>query len=301
MRPMRWITASRATKSGSASRTSLTLRCRSGLAAVNLVPPSKSIPKFRVPSAIAAIPARSSTAEIANQSFQPPTKSTLENTGLATPRPDFLLGDTHHPGREVEAAVRDHAEKRPRDHYGREHAQDDAERQQDREASHRSAGECEEDKGGYQGRNVAVQDRGETFLVAGLYGGAGGLSAPGLLLYPLEDHDVRVRSDADREYDPRYPWQGHGDRNRHDQPPAQQRVDQQRQVRHHPQRSVDHHQENEDQPEAHERGDKPAPQRVRPEGGSDGRHREHPHVHREGTGLEHDLQLPGLLFREPGG
>src|SRR5918997_1858144 len=299
MRPMRWITASRATKSGSASRTSLTLRCRSGLAAVNLVPPSKSIPKFRVPSAIAAIPARSSTAEIANQSFQPPTKSTLENTGLATPRPDFLLGDTHHPGREVDAAARDHAEKRPRDHYGREHAQDDTDAEKDREAPHRPAGEREEDEGGYQRSDVAVQDRAETFLVACLYGGALRLAATDLFLDPLEDHDVGVRGDTHREHDPRDPRQGHGDRNRHDKPPEQKRVDQQRQVGHQPERPVDRREEEEHEPEAHERGDEPAPQRVRPEGRSDRRHGEHPHVHREGAGLEHDLQLPGLLFGEP--
>src|SRR5215216_991624 len=291
--------ASRRTSSGNTSLTSPTLSWRSGLATVNLTPPSKSMPKFRLPRAIAVTPARRSTPDMANHSFQPPTKSTFENTALAHLRRllcDAPLRDAHQLCREVEAAPRDHAEERPGDHDGREHAQNHAYAEQDREPPHRAAGEREEDKGGYHGGDVAVQDSPEALLVSGPDGGTRRLAAPDLLLDPLEDHDVRVRGDAYREHDPRDAGERHGDRHRDDDPPQEERVDQERQVRDHPERPVDGHEEQEYEPEAHERREEPALERVCPERGTYGGDGEHLHVHRQGAGLQHDLQLLCLLL-----
>src|SRR5215210_3589331 len=151
-------------------------------------------------------------------------------TGLPRGPPliEALLRDARHSGRELHAAPRDDAQERPRDRDGREHAQGDAHGEQYGEPTHGPAGECEEDKGGYKRRQVAVQDRREALLVADADGGARRLPTTNLFFNPLEDHHVRISRDTDAQHDPRYPRQRHRYWDGDDEPPEQEGVDEER-------------------------------------------------------------------------
>ncbi len=69
--------------------------------------------------------------------------------------------------------------------------------------------EDEEDERGQQGDHVRVDDRRDPFSVADADRRAHTSPGAHLLLYSLEDDDVRVGRDPDRQDQPRDPRQGH--------------------------------------------------------------------------------------------
>ena len=107
--PAVWITASRATKPGSACRTSPSLSSRSGLATVNLAPPSKSMPKFRFPSGDRRDPGQEQHARDGEPQLPPPDEVDLRNPLRDTAQPSFFLDlvSSRRPScrREMEAAA----------------------------------------------------------------------------------------------------------------------------------------------------------------------------------------------------
>src|SRR4051812_38812413 len=157
----------------------------------------------------------------------------------------------------MEAAAGDHTQECPGDRDGREHGENDAHGEQDREPTHGARGEGEEDKRGDESSEVTVEDRLEALLVAEPHGGAGCLSAPDLLFDTLEDYHVRVGGYADTENYPRDTGQRHRYRYGDDKPPQQEGVDEECQVRYQPERPVDDYQEHEHEPEPHERRQEP--------------------------------------------
>ena len=110
--------------------------------------------------------------------------------------------------------------------------------------------EHEEDECGQQGDDVRVDDRRDPAPVAG--GDRAGHGSPGahLLLYSLEDDDVRVGGDADRQDQARDPRQGQRDRDQFDQGEEDDPVGAQRQRRDQPEEAVEDEQEEDDQREA---------------------------------------------------
>ena len=75
----------------------------------------------------------------------------------------------------------------------------------------------EEDEGGEQGDDIGVDDRRDPAPVAGRDRARHRAARPHLLLYSLEDDDVGVGRDPDRQDQPRDPRQGQGDRDQFDQ------------------------------------------------------------------------------------
>src|ERR687893_3021200 len=297
--PMVVTTDSPARSSGSAARTCSSLSWRSALATVNCAPPWKSIPKLRPPRAMATPPASNKMAEIEKYSFQPPTKSTFSNTPTSPcllRRRDTRFGDPHQGGREVDAAVREQPEECACDHDGREHREHDPDGEQHGEAPDRSAGEREQDERCNERRYVAVQNRPETLVVAGLDRTPRRLAAPYLLLDALEDDDVGIGCDPDGEHDAGDPRQRHRNRDDYDQTPQQERVDEQIEVGDDAERPVDYEQQQEHEPEPDERGQKPALQGTQTERRTYCGLGDHLHVDGKRAGVEHGLQLPGLVL-----
>src|SRR5918995_175691 len=199
------------------------------------------------------------------------------------------------------AAVAENAEEGAGYHDRREHGEHHTDGEQYSKAAHRAAGEREQNKRRDKRGYVPVEDSPEALIIAGLDGAARRLTAPDLLLYSLEDHNVSVRRDPDGEHDARDPGQRHRDRDDHDESPQQECVDQQRKVRDDAERPIDDEQQQKHEHEADERCQQPAPEGAEAERRSYGGLGDHRHVYGQRAGVEHGLELFGLVFRETTG
>ena len=189
-----------------------------GLASATLirVPDSKSMPKLSCLVASASAPTSRITPEIEKNQRLAPMKSKCQR--MPSPR----------------GAERARRAQQPRAAHAAEQrlGEDDRGQQRDDRADAEREGEAldprgrehEEDEGGQQGDDVGVDDRADPAFVAGGDRARHRAPRPDLLLYSLEDDDVRVGGDADRQHQPGDPRQGQGDRDQFDQGEEDDRV-----------------------------------------------------------------------------
>ena len=139
----------------------------------------------------------------------------------------------------------EHPEHRLGEEDGGEQRDDRADPEREREALDPGAGEDEEDERRDQGDHVRVDDRRDPLPVA--LGDRREHRAPGphLLLDPLEDDDVRVGRDADRQDQAGDPRQRQRDRDQLDQGEEEDRVDEQPEPGDHAEEAVEDDQEQE--------------------------------------------------------
>ena len=123
------------------------------------------------------------------------------------------------------AEVREQAEHGARAGDRRDQRDAGAEHQHQREALDPSRGDQEEHGRGDEGDNVGVEDGVEAARVAHGNGGFHRLARTGLLLDALEDDDVGIGRDADREDHAREARQGQGDIEEQDHPVEEDGVD----------------------------------------------------------------------------
>ena len=114
--------------------------------------------------------------------------------------------------------------------------------------------EAEEDERGQQGDHVRVDDRRDPLAVAGGDRRQGRVAASDLLLYSLEDDDVGVRSDADRQDQAGHSRQRQRDRDQLHQREEEDGVDEQAERRNDAEEAVVDDQEEDDQDQADEAG-----------------------------------------------
>ncbi len=141
--------------------------------------------------------------------------------------------------------------------------------EREREALDFGGGQREQDEGGHERHHVGVHDRREAALVA--RGDPRRDRAPraDLLLDALEDHDVRVRRDADREDQPGDAGQRQRDRDRLDQREVVDAVDRDARDGDHPQHAVEGQQEEAHDQEAREHRQQALVERLFAERGGD--------------------------------
>ncbi len=116
-------------------------------------------------------------------------------------------------------------EERLREEDGGEERDDRADTEREREALDAGAREDEQDERGEQGDDVRVDDRRDALAVALADRRQRRAPEAQLLLYSLEDDDVRVGRDADREDQPRDARQGQRDRDDLDHRQVEEGVD----------------------------------------------------------------------------
>ena len=155
----------------------------------------------------------------------------------------------------------------------------------------------EEDEGGQQGDDVGVDDRRDPAFVAGADRARHRASRPHLLLYSLEDDDVGVGRDADRQHQPRDPRQGQGDRDQFDQGEEDHPVGAQRDRGDQAEEAVVEEQEEDDQGEADDPGLDPVVERLRAERRRDLGLADQLQVDRQGADLQRRRQFLRLFDR----
>ena len=183
------------------------------------LPDSKSMPRLSCLVANAIAPIARITPESEKNYFEAPVKSNFQR------RPSPLAPSA---GRRVQDL---RAAEQPEDRLGEEHGgeqrDDRADAEREREALDPRGRQPEEDERGQQRDHVGVDDRRDALAVA--LGDRGQHRSPGahLLLDPLEDDDVRVGGDADRQHQAGDTRQRHRDRQQLDQREVEERVDEQ--------------------------------------------------------------------------
>ena len=199
------------------------------------VPDLKSMPKFSPLPPIASAPISRIVPDSEKNHFEAPMKSNVQ------PRPRRSAPSAA--GCETSARAAHRAERRLRGEHGGEQRHERADAEREREALDFGGREREQDERGHERDDVGVDDRREAALVAG--GDAGDDRAPAadLLLDALEDHDVRVGRDADREDQAGDPRQRQRDRDQLDQREEVDPVDDQPADRDHAEHAVEEQQE----------------------------------------------------------
>ena len=151
------------------------------------------MPRFSPWTASDTIPIRSTAPETANQYFVRPMKSTRCQAGIF-----WALAPMKR--RVVEPAeAGEDAEKGTRHGNGRHHRDQRSDDEHEGEALHAAGRDREEDERGDDRDDVRVDDRVEALAVAARDGGAHRFARSHLFLDALEDDDVRVCRDTDRE------------------------------------------------------------------------------------------------------
>ena len=173
------------------------------------VPDLKSMPKFRPLPPIASAPTSRIVPDSEKNHFEAPMKSNVQ------PSPRRARSERRRVRDELRAAHR--AERRLRREHRREQRHERADAEREREALDFRRRQREQDERGHERDDVRVDDRREAALVAGRDAGDHRSAAADLLLHALEDHDVRVRRDADRQDQPGDPRQRQRDRDQLDQ------------------------------------------------------------------------------------
>ncbi len=161
------------------------------------------------------------------------------------------------------------AEHRLRREDGGEQGHERADAEREGEALDARGGEHEEDEGDAEGDRVRVDDGPQRLRVAGLDRARDRPSEAGLFLDPLEDDDVRVRRDAERQDQARDARQRQRDRYQLHEREQQQRVDDERQARDYPQHAIEEQQQEQRQRQSHGARDEALVERLLAERGRD--------------------------------
>ena len=218
------------------------------------VPDVKSMPKFSPLPPIESAPISRITPDIEKNHFDAPMKSKRQ-------RLPARCAPTRRRARE-EAAAAERREYRLRRHHGREERDERADAEHEGEALHAGGREHEEDERRHHRHDVRVDDRRQALSVAGGDRRRHGLAGAQLLLDALEDDDVRVRRDADREDHAGDARQRQRDAEQLDQRVEVDAVDQQRAGRDHAEHAVEGDQEQRDDEQADGAGDQALVQRL---------------------------------------
>ena len=157
--------------------------------------------------------------------------------------------------------------------------------------------EDEEDEGGQQGDDVGVDDRRDPAFVASGDRARHRATSPHLLLYSLEDDDVGVGGDADRQHQARDPRQRQGDRDQFDQGEEDHPVGAERDRGDQAEEAVVDEQEEDDQREADDPGLDPVVEGLRAERRRDLGLADQLQVDRQGADLQRRRQFLGLAVR----
>ena len=139
--------------------------------------------------------------------------------------------------------------------------------------------------------DVGVDDRVEALRVAGADRGAHGLPGPHLFLDPLEDDDVRVGRDADRQDQAGEARQRQRDVEEQDRRVEERRVDAEPDDRDDAEEAVEHEQEDRDHEQADQRGELRLLERVLAERGRDVGALDLLELDRQRAGLEDERQV----------
>ncbi len=154
------------------------------------------------------------------------------------------------------------AERRLRGEHRGEQRHERADAEHEREALDFRGREREQDERRHERHDVGVDDRREAVFVAGGDAGDDRSAAADLLLDALEDHDVGVGADADREDQAGDPRQRQRDRDQLDQREEVDAVDEQAADRDQAEQAVEDEQEQAHDGEAGETGDQPLAERL---------------------------------------
>ncbi len=208
----------------------------------------------------------------------------------------LLLGT--HEARVVEPAeAGQEPEECSRREDGGEDRDDGAEQEHEREPTHSTGGDREQDERRDRRDHVRVDDGREALLVARRNGGTHRLPGSRLLLDAFEDDDVRVGRDPDREDQAREARQGHRDLEQHDHRVEEGGVQREAHDRDDAEEAVDEEQEEEDDGEADQRGLDRLIERLLPERGRDAGEVDLLELVRERTAAEDEgeiLRLAGV-------
>ena len=214
---------------------------------------------------------------------------------------DLLGARAHEPGVVEPAEAAEHAEERARREDGREHRDQRPEQEHEREPLDAAGRDREEDGRGDHRHHVRVDDRGEALAVPGRDRRAHGLAGAHLFLDALEDDDVRVGRDADREDDAGDARQGHRHVESEDGAVEEDAVDGEADDGDEAEEAVDEQQEERDGDEAADAGDERLAERVRAERRRDLRRVDLDELDGEGARLEDEREVLRLLDAvEPG-
>ena len=175
-----------------------------------------------------------------------------------------------------------------------EQRDDRADAEREGEALDAGARENEEDERRDQGDHVGVDDRRDALLVALGDRREHRSARAHLLLDALEDDDVGVCGDADRENQAGDARQRQRDRDQLDQGEEEDGVDEQPETRDQPEQAVVEDQEQQDHAEAGEAGDQALVERLLAQGRRDRRLADQRELDRQGADPQHLGQVLGL-------
>src|SRR4051794_1446458 len=190
------------------------------------------------------------------------------------------------------------AEHRLRQEHRRAERHERADAEREREALDPGRREDEEDERHHERDDVRVDDRRQALLVARRDAGRHRSPGADLLLDALEDDDVRVGRDADREDQARDARERHRDRDELDQRVEVDGVDEQRADRDDAEDPVEDQQEDRDDHEARDAGDEALVERLLAERRGDLRRGDQLQLDRQRAGLEQVRQALRGVDRE---
>ncbi len=254
-------------------------------------PPLKSIPRFSPWTTIAR------TLSADGDERDDEVEAAPGDDVDPLPARDLPGGRAHEARRLRPLEPGEQAEHRAGRGDGGEERDDGADQQHQREALHLGGRDREQDQRGDRGDDVRVDDRAEALRVTG--GDRGAHRAPGsrLLLDSLEDDDVRVGGDSDRQDQAGEARQRQHDAEEQDRAVHQGRVDREADDRDDAEEAVEDQQEDRDDEQADDRGVPGLAERVLAERGRDVGARDGLELHGQRAGLEHEREVVRLGLR----